>query len=653
MIGPLNSAATTGPPILKLKAPKRKRKTITDQATASYRTTTNSSLLQNCLEDQTPPTAEDRNPRKLPSRKPAPPAKKKHRSDTETVILLSPTGARKRFDSQEFVFGTCSQLERTPEDGVGPSYDPQPIIEFDNQNANYDDGSLPPSTSVARRGFLKTLVKDRKGGSLFKGDSWEMKNRLIAGHDVSTTGVQEQPARQRESQPSKLQGAGGMLWNAAARDPDGGVLDVEFVDMTGSDKGDSSCLESKGTRLKGNSDLLRGGTTAMETAAIGRLSTQNDAEESCQSIGREPQITEVTAVVRENDPFQTIRGPRNNSQAIRLKPTSALLLVTPHTTNPVPARVGDSSRSINLSATTSSVAPVEKQPNPPNPVLNSVALKSKKPKQPKPVPVMPDFQSYHLTELKAEITKFGFKDMKTKDRMVSCLERCWEAQNKTATVAAQSAAQLEANGSRSVANTTGLLQRVMNEEETVSTLHSRDNPALLASKKPCASAKQKKTGKEKATSKPPKSPKRKAAIKRRARLPKTVPRSEDVNFGTLGFTGLSAEPSSPKRKYTPKVSTRKSSVPPLSPKSVALNSTQLHYRISKVVRESSGHTKSKFSFYHSILMYDPIIVENMTSWLNSKLQNEKVDVEGVKTWCEANGVCCVRSESLKTKRRKR
>lgn len=650
MIGPPNSAATAGPPILKLKATKRKRKTITDQATASYRTTTNSPLLQTCLERKTSLITEDRNPRKPPSRKPGSPAKKKHKSDTETVILLSPTGAQKRFDSQEFVFGTCSQLERTPEDEAGPAYDFQPIIEFDNQNVNYCDDSLPPSTSVARRGFLKTLAKGRKGGSLFKGDSWEMGNRLIAGYDVSAAGVQEQPAKQRESQPSKLQGTGGMLWNAAARDLDGGVLDVEFVDMTGSDNGDSGCLESKSTRLKGNSDLLKGGTTAMEPAAIGILATQNDAEESCQSIGREPQVTEVAAVARENDPFQTIRSPRNNSQAIRLKSTSALLLVTPHT-NPVPTRVtGDSSRSINSSATTLSVAPVESQPNP---VLSSVALKSKKPKQPKPVLVMPDFQSYHVTELKAEISKFGFKDMRTKDRMVSCLERCWEAQNKAATVAAQSAAQLEANDSRSVANATGLPQRVMNEDETASALHSQDNPTLLASKKPRASAKQKKTEKEKATSKPPNPPKRKAAPKRKARLPKAVPQSEDVNFGTLGSTDLRAEPSSPKRKYTPKVGTRKASVPPLSPKSAAFNSTQLHYRISKVVRESSGRTGSKFSFYHSILMYDPIILEDMTSWLNSKFQNEGVDVEDVKTWCEANGVCCVRSESLRTKRRKR
>lgn len=648
MISPPNSAATTGPPILKLKAPKQKRKTITDQATASYRTATNSPLLQNCLKHQTSLITKDRNPRKPPSRKPGSPAKKKHKSGTETIILLSPTGAQKRFDSQEFVFGTCSQLERTPEDEAGPACDSQP--EFDNQNDNYYDESLPSSTSIARRGFLKTLAKDRKGGSLFKEDSWEMKNRLVAGYDVSAAGMQEQPARQRESQPSKFQGTSGMLWDAAAQDPDGGVLDVEFLDMTGSDNGDSGYLESNSTRLKENSDLLRGGTTAMETAAIGRLATQNDAEESCQSIGREPQIAEVTAAARENDPFQTTRGPRNSSQAIRFEPTSALLLVTPHTTNPVPARVtGDSSRSISSSATAPSVAPVERQPNPPNPVLNSVALKSKKSKQPKPAPVMPDFQSYQVTMLKAEIAKFGFKDMKTKDRMVSCLERCWEAQNKAATVTAQSAAQPEANDSRSVANTTELPQRVMNKEETVSALHSQDNLALLASKKPHASTKQKKTGKEKAISK---SPKHKAAPKRRARSPKVVAQSENVNFGTLGFTDLSAEPSSPKRNYTPKVSTRKASAPP-SPKSVAFNTTQRHYRISKVVRESSGCTGSKFSFYHSILMYDPIILEDMTSWLNLTFQNEKVDVEAVKAWCEANGVCCVRSESLRTKRRKR
>lgn len=646
MIGLLNSAAVVAEPsILKLKAPKQKRKTITDQATAAYRTVTDSSLLQNCLEDQTPIT-EDRNSRKPPSRKPGSPAKKKLKSDTETVIL-SPTGARKRFNTQEFVFGTCSQLERADEDEAEPVYDSQPEIVFNCQNDNYYDESSPPSTSVARRGFLKTLAKDRKGGSLFRKDSWDIKNRVIAGHGLSAAvpGVQVQLVRQREGQPRKIQGTGGMLWNAAARDSNGGVLGVEFVDMTGSDNG---CLESKNTQLKEDTGLLGRGAAAMEAAVIGKLTTQNDTKESCQSIGQELQMVDETAAARENDPLQTVQDPRNNSQAIKLRPASATLL---HTTNPNITRVtGASSRSISSSATTPSVASFERQPNLPDLALNSAALKLKKSNQPKPAPTMPDFQSYHVTRLKVEIAKFGFKDMKTKGRMVSCLERCWEAQTNAAL---RSAAQPEANDSGPVANTAGLSQRDINKEETVSALHLRDNPIPVpAPNKPRARAKQKKTEKEKTIPKSPKSPKRKAALKRIPRSPKAVPQFGDANDGTLGFMDLSAEPSPPKRKYATKVRPRKASVPPPSPKSAALKHTQLHHHISKVVRES-GRTGSKFSFYHSILMYDPIILEDMTSWLNSTFDHEKVDVEDVKTWCEANGVCCVRSESLRAKRRKR
>lgn len=646
MIGLPSHTTVTGPQNPKPKAPTRKRKTITDQAMASYRTATDSPLLQHFILHETPPIAKNEGSEKYPPRKPGSPAKKKRKSDTETVVLLSPMGARKRFDSQKFVFGTCSQLQRTGEDGLGE--DEQSRTASDGQNGDYYDQTPPPSTSVARRGFLKTLAIDRKGGSSLRSGSWGMGNRVNEEHDVSVADVRKQPARQRESQLSRFQGTSGRLWNAAARDPSGGLLDVEFVDMTGGDDGDSGCLEPNSNRQK-EDNLLRG---AMGTAAIGRSATPNDAEELCQSIRRAPQI-EGTIAARKNDPVQIIRGPRDSSQTIKLRPTSATLLLAPHTINPVSTRPpGDGSRSISSRAATPSVEPVEMQLNPPSPVPNPVAPKAKKSKQPKPAPVMPDFQSYHLTKLKTEVTKCGFKNMRTRERMISCLERCWEAQNKTATAAAaavRSSAQPETNDSGPVVNTTGL-QQDTNGEETVPALHLQDDPAIVPPpKKPRAYVKQKKTEKEKATPKSPKSPKRKGAPKKKPLL-KAAPQPDD---GTIEFIDLSAEPNSPKRKGAPKVRARKTSVLlPSSPKSTAFKSTELHRRISKVVRESD-RIGSKFSFYHSILMYDPIILEDIASWLNSTFYPEKVDVEDVKAWCETNGVCCVRSESLKMQRARR
>lgn len=613
----------------KPKAPIRKRKTITDQATASYRTATDSPLLSHFVVQETPPIAEDKDSQKCPPRKTGSPVKKKRKSETETVVLLSPTGARKRFDSQEFVFGTCSQLERTGEDGAGITYDSQSRTMLDGQNDDYYDQLPPPSTSVARRGFLKTLAIDRKGGRELRSDSGEIRNRVDGGHDVSVAEVQKQPARQRESQLSKFQGAGGSLWNAAARDSSGGLLGVEFVDMTGGDYGDSE------PRRNEDNDLLRG---VMGNSAIGRSATPNVTKELCQSIRRELQIVEGTIAVHENDLTQTIRVPRDSFQA---RPTSATLLLSSRTINPIPARPpGDSFRSISSRATTPSVAPVEMQPNPPSPVLNPVAQKAKKSKKPKPAPVMPDFQSYHLTKLKTEVAKFGFKNMRTRDRMISCLERCWDAQNKTPTAAALHSAEVDDSGP--VVNTTGLPQRDAGEEEAIPALHLQDDPVMvLPPKKPRAHVKQSKTGKEKEA---PKSPKRKAAPKKKP-PPKAVPQSSDE---AVGFIDLSVEPSSPK-KSAPKARARKTSVLPPSPKSAVFKSTELHCRISKVVRES-GCNGSKFSFYHSMLMYDPIILEDMALWLNSMFHPETVDVEDAKAWCEANGVCCVRSESLRVRR---
>ena len=51
-------------------------------------------------------------------------------------------------------------------------------------------------------------------------------------------------------------------------------------------------------------------------------------------------------------------------------------------------------------------------------------------------------------------------------------------------------------------------------------------------------------------------------------------------------------------------------------------------------------------------MYDPIILEDLTAWLNTVgLGNvgvdEEIEVGVVKEWCESQSVCCVWRESLR------
>jgi hypothetical protein len=64
------------------------------------------------------------------------------------------------------------------------------------------------------------------------------------------------------------------------------------------------------------------------------------------------------------------------------------------------------------------------------------------------------------------------------------------------------------------------------------------------------------------------------------------------------------------------------------------------------------------SWHEKMLMYDPIILEDLTAWLNSG-QLDKVGYDGevapgdVKKWCESKSVCCLWRVNLRGKERKR
>jgi hypothetical protein len=64
------------------------------------------------------------------------------------------------------------------------------------------------------------------------------------------------------------------------------------------------------------------------------------------------------------------------------------------------------------------------------------------------------------------------------------------------------------------------------------------------------------------------------------------------------------------------------------------------------------------SWHEKMLMYDPVILEDLTAWLNAG-QLDRVGYEGevapgdVKRWCESRSVCCLWRVNLRGKERKR
>lgn len=64
------------------------------------------------------------------------------------------------------------------------------------------------------------------------------------------------------------------------------------------------------------------------------------------------------------------------------------------------------------------------------------------------------------------------------------------------------------------------------------------------------------------------------------------------------------------------------------------------------------------SWHEKILMYDPIVVEDLAAWLNSGEltrvgYDDEVSSGEVKKWCESKSICCLWKVNLRGKERKR
>lgn len=64
------------------------------------------------------------------------------------------------------------------------------------------------------------------------------------------------------------------------------------------------------------------------------------------------------------------------------------------------------------------------------------------------------------------------------------------------------------------------------------------------------------------------------------------------------------------------------------------------------------------SWHEKMLMYDPVVIEDLTAWLNGgELDRvgceEEVGTGDVKKWCESRSVCCLYRVNINGKERKR
>jgi hypothetical protein len=266
-------------------------------------------------------------------------------------------------------------------------------------------------------------------------------------------------------------------------------------------------------------------------------------------------------------------------------------------------------------------------------------------------PEKPDYSSYTSVELAKEIASYRFKPVKNRNHMIALLERCWEGKKRTAL------GSLEANTmvhtlsdslSKSSSDKPGSPKRPIGRPRMTSTAAVPKAKATETDTKWAGTAA---SSKSICSAVPPK-----RAAKKGKEIKELI---DEISDSDSPLT-----PSPPRRRpsqiqTTPLplvASTVAEESPALTPTSSQI---RLFEHITRAVTSAPpSKNPSNPSWHEKILLYDPIILEDLTVWLNTGAL-EKAGWDGevhpgeVKKWCVSKSICCLWKENLRGEARTR
>lgn len=283
----------------------------------------------------------------------------------------------------------------------------------------------------------------------------------------------------------------------------------------------------------------------------------------------------------------------------------------------------------------------------------------------------PNFEGYPTAQLAKELASYGFKPIKNRKRMIALIEKCWEGKQRVALKT------LESNTHLSTAEQSSA-QSSKNAER-----HRDSSKIELAPHEPCsgdvngntAATTRRSRTKPKGMAAVTASPNRhKGSGPRSISKEYTVPESpvsECNSSASMDKETYSPLPGSPSPSHLTR--RRPHSTPSdvgLSPSSPGADrsnltlddSTLQAHRFSCITKAIQSEKPSTLptapSWHEKILMYDPIVLEDLAVWLNTHgLGAIGIDFEvapaEVKAWCLERGICCLWRENLRGGVRKR
>jgi Slx4 endonuclease len=644
-------ATTAKPPADKTqkeKAPRKKPKTITEQATRPYSVNPASQapILQHLAQQTTkthsakgagvstvhaslPKRSRKAKPLQTSSNTPKASRRKKNKESGPPQMLLSPRSAFKKMDEQVVWFGTSSQLVREG----SPSLVPQ------QEN--------PPDRGISQ---------------LESGQTTELTRGAPQKYIISCAST-----------------VGG-LWSAATRELDGSLIEVDVIDLATTPRANNFPRETN---------------KVLVSAIPGQKLSTTDTTPDLGNVGCANAVSGDLSLVGQGPTSELRPGFACSNGFVPVDETSRVNILRSRPSQVLPKQ--------NKGAGSSTAA------DGPSLLDQSCQVKSNNIQPPKP-----DFAGYSTAQLHGALVSYGFKPIKNRNQMITLLEKCWEVKNRATLQSVESSAitpapgAVENRGPSPIGSRELVTGKICASTETTQTASVvRDVTALEKPrgrpKKPSPVSAKAGEGTKKDPSKSlecgpsgdlltamenvasedmdpsapgvasPKRqrgrPRKRAVQEASASLPEqVVDQGGDVTSATevaiqkallnrrsgLGGGGLSTE-AIPSVPGTPSITdfSLMASAEPTPTLSDEAKQQQTFDRISRAILSQAPpeNACSMPNFHQKILMYDPIVIEDLAAWLNTKgLGDIGVDTEvgtaEVRAWCERNSVCCLWKEGL-------
>ncbi|KAI1439688.1 hypothetical protein F5Y02DRAFT_405136 [Annulohypoxylon stygium] len=259
----------------------------------------------------------------------------------------------------------------------------------------------------------------------------------------------------------------------------------------------------------------------------------------------------------------------------------------------------------------------------------------------------PNFESFTDAQLSKKIASYGFKPVKKRQAMIALLDQCWSSQNPGSSIPQ----------SRPIPTTAAAPAPKKRQKKTVEPDPDPENPPKRRGRPRKASTTEASSATTAQAAKPP-SPK-----KSRGRPKKEVLKAMEIADSDEDESA-SSRASSPDRD-------RIFSSPPAvdlsladdADMSLAMSPTDQQTDLFKhITRAVTSAPRSKDpdnpSWHEKMLLYDPIVLEDLAAWLNAGAlggvgYDGEVSPVDVKSWCESKSVICLWRQTLRGKQRKR